>query len=271
MKKSVLITGTSSGIGYQAVKRFSQKGFDIIATVRKASDQEKLQKQFPEITVLNLDLDNEALTTKLIGAELEKINGVDVLVNNAGFAQIGPVELLDMQQWRNQMETNFFAVINLTRLVLPYMREKGFGRVVQVSSGFGQVVMPIFGPYCASKFALEAFSESLRYEVGQFGVSVSLIEPGPVATSFDANRQLPEETAIQGSPYETLFRNVQGRVKKGHENASTADDVVDKIFDAATAANPKLRYKVGLLGYASAIPKFLPARVVEKGLKPLVG
>lgn len=271
MKKSVLITGTSTGIGYQAVKRFSQEGFNIIATVRKTEDQEKLQNQFPEITVLNLDLNDEAAITKLIGTELEKTNGVDVLVNNAGFAQIGPVEVLSVEQWRNQMETNFFAVINLTRLVLPYMREKGYGRVVQVSSGFGQTVMPIFGPYCASKFALEAFSEALRYEVSQFGISVSLIEPGPVATAFDANRKLPEETAIEGGAYEKLYRNVQARVKKGHENASTADDVVAKIIEAATASDPRLRYKVGLLGYASAIPKFLPARVIEKGLKPLVG
>jgi NAD(P)-dependent dehydrogenase (short-subunit alcohol dehydrogenase family) len=264
MTESVLITGASSGIGLAAVRRFTEAGYRVTATVRKDADEQRLATEFPELTVLNLDLNDETAINETVGGWLERVGGVDVLVNNAGFAQIGPVEELGMEQWRKQMETNFFALVNLSRLVLPFMRERGQGRIINVSSGFGQLVIPIFAPYCVSKFAVEAFTESLRYEVAPFGIGVSMVAPGPVTSNFDQNRQrLPEEAAANSS-YARLYANIDQQVKKSHERESSPDDVVDKIMRAATARKPKLRYPVGPMGHAAGLVKFLPKRLLDQ-------
>lgn len=264
MAESILVTGASSGIGLAAVRRFTEAGYRVAATVRKGEDEVRLASEFPELKVLNLDLNDEAAINKQVGGWLEENGGVDVLVNNAGFAQIGPVESLGMDQWRRQMETNFFAPVNLTRLVLPYMRERGRGRIINVSSGFGQLVIPIFAPYCVSKFAVEAFTESLRYEVSPLGIGVSMVAPGPVTSRFDRNRQRVSAQAMRGSPYATLHDNIDRQVSKSHERESSPEAVVEKIFTAATARRPKLRYPVGPMGHAAALVKFLPGGLLER-------
>lgn len=269
MTRSILITGTSSGIGLAAVARFVGVGYRVAATVRKDADAHMLRDRFPAVDVLNVDLNDEAARERAIGGYLAERQGVEVVVNNAGFAQIGPVEELPMEAWRRQMETNFFAVVHITRLALPYMRDKGAGRIVQVSSGFGQTVLPIFAPYCASKHALDAFSASLRHEVAPFGIGVSLVSPGPVATRFEQNRQMPAEDVRAASPYRTLFARVRERTLAAHRRASSAEDVVNAIFRAATDRSPRLRYPVGPLGHLAAAEKLLPRRWVDAAMRTL--
>lgn len=263
MSRSILITGTSSGIGLSALARFVEEGWRVAATVRKPDDEAMLRERFAGIEVLRFDLNDAEALSAAIGGYLERHQGVEVVVNNAGYAQIGAVEELPVEAWRRQMETNFIAVVAITRLALPYMRMAGSGRIVQVSSGFGQAVMPIFGPYCASKHALEAFTAALRYEVRPLGIGVSIVAPGPVATRFEANRQMPSDEVIATSPYRALFQRVRARTLRAHERASPPEAVVDAIHHAATDRDPPLRYPVGTLGHLAGAEKLLPRRLVD--------
>lgn len=269
MKPSILITGTSSGIGLAAVKRFTGDGFQVAATVRREEHERMLAERFPGIDVLNVELSDEAAITGTVGGYLADRGGVDVVVNNAGFGCVGPVEELSMHAWRAQMETNFFAAVNITRLALPHMRRKGGGRIIQVSSGAGVSVIPIFAPYCTSKHALEAFSEALRHEVAAFGIRVSIIGPGPVSTRFQDNRRILPAKAVARSPYRRIYEAMLKRTLKAHENASSAEEVADKIHEAATAKHPRPRYAVGPLGYAAEISRFVPRRILAWSLRSM--
>ncbi len=142
------------------------------------------------------------------------------------------------------------------------MRAKNAGRIVQVSSGFGRIALPMFSAYCASKFALEGFSEALAHEVAPFGIRVSLIEPGAVKTRFDANRREAENYSVNG-PYAALYRAIRARLAGSHERGpSSPEDVAAAIFTAATTANPALRYTVGRMGAgADFVARFVPDRL----------
>lgn len=257
--KSVLVTGTSSGIGLSCVERFHHAGWQVIATVRKADDANVLRGRFAGIRILEVDLvDSDAVAT-IVGGELQRIGGVDVVVNNAGASIIGAAEELSLDDFRAQINLNLLAAIQVTQLALPFMRAKSAGRIVQVSSGFGRVALPMFSAYCAAKFALEGFSEALAYEVAPFGVQVSLIEPGPVATKFDSNRGEAQGYNTAG-PYAVLYRTMRARLAGSHASrASSANDVAEVIFNAATAYRPALRYTVGRMGMAASLAaRFVP-------------
>lgn len=256
---SVLVTGTSSGIGLACVARFHAAGWQVIATVRKPADAAALRGQFPGITVLTVDLVDEAAVTRVIGAELQRRGGVDVLVNNAGASVIGAAEELSLADFRAQLELNLVVAINLTQLALPYMRQRRVGRIVQVSSGFGRIALPMFSAYCASKFALEGFSEALAHEVAVHGVSVSIVEPGAVRTRFDANRREAAHYNADGA-YTALYRVMRERLAASHARGpSSPEDVADVVFKAATHPQPALRYTVGKMGVAASLAaRFIP-------------
>lgn len=266
MSKRVLITGASSGIGLACLKRFHENGYIVAVTVRKDDDEKRLMQDYPGISIINVDLRDEAALQQKIEHYLRTNNGVDIIVNNAGFACIGAVEELSMAQWRQQMDTNFFAVVNICRMAIPYMREQGHGRIIQISSGIGQSIMPIFSPYATSKHALEAFSESLRYEVKPFGIDVSMVAPGPVRSSFDSNREVPTTADVSTSPYQQTIEFAQAKTADVHSRESSPDAVVDKVILAATASRPKLRYSVGILGFAATLYKFIPKTILDRVL-----
>lgn len=261
--KTVLVTGTSSGIGYACVARFHAAGWQVLATVRKPADAAMLRAQFSGITVLEVDLVDSLAVQRVIGDALAMAGGVDVLVNNAGASIIGAAEELSLNDFRAQIDLNLLAAIQVTQLALPFMRAKKAGRIVQVSSGFGRIALPMFSAYCAAKFALEGFSEALAPEVAPFGIAVSLIEPGPVKTRFDSNRREAQRYAVDG-PYAVLYRAMRARLAGSHEQRATpAEDVAEIVFKAATTARPALRYPVGGMGLAAA----LAARFVPDALK----
>lgn len=270
--QTVLITGTSSGIGLACVERFHAAGWQVIATVRKARDRDALLARFPGITVPVVDLVDGEAVTRVIGGALDTAGGIDVLVNNAGASIIAAAEELSIDDFRAQLELNLIAAIRLTQIALPHMRAKGAGRIVQVSSGFGRIALPMFSAYCASKFALEGFSEALAHEVASFGVQVSIIEPGAVRTHFDANRREGARYDAEG-PYRALYAAMRARLARSHERGpSSPEDVADTVFTAATANNPALRYTVGRMGTAAALaarftPDTLRLRAVARLLK----
>lgn len=260
---SVLITGTSSGIGQACVARFHAAGWQVVAGVRKPADADTLRERFPGVEVLLVDLLDEVAIDAVVGGALQRRGGVDVLVNNAGASIIGAAEELAIADFREQLELNLLAAIRVTQLALPYMRGKRSGRIVQVSSGFGRIAMPMFSAYCASKYALEGFSEALAHEVAGFGVEVSLVEPGAVRTRFDANRREARGYDADG-PYQSLYRAMRARLAGSHERGPSAPEAVaDVVFTAATGRNPALRYTVGRMGGAAA----LAARFIPDGLK----
>jgi NAD(P)-dependent dehydrogenase (short-subunit alcohol dehydrogenase family) len=261
---SVLITGTSSGIGEACVARFSAAGWRVIATVRKAADADALRARYPAVTVLQVDLLDTAATAAEIGAQLERDGGVDVVVNNAGASIIGAVEELALDDFREQISLNLLAAIQVTQLALPYMRRQNAGRIIQVSSGFGRIALPMFSAYCASKFALEGFSEALSHEVLPFGIRVSLVEPGTVRTQLDANRRESTHWDAQG-PYRHLYTAMRARLSGAHaRRPSSAEDVAAVIFSAATVRKPALRYTVGRMGAGAALAaRFVPEALIR--------
>lgn len=261
---SVLVTGASSGIGLACVDRFHAAGYDVLATVRKRVDADALRARHPGIVVFELDLVDERSVDRILGEAFVARAGVDVVVNNAGASIIAAVEELTLDDYRAQIELNLLSAIRITQLALPSMRARRSGRIVQLSSGFGRVALPMFSAYCASKYALEGFSEALAYEVAEFGISVSLIEPGPVRTRFDANRREGAAYRADG-PYASLYRAMRARLASSHERRpSTAEEVAEVVFRAATSDRPSLRYTVGPVGALSSIAaRFVPDRIKQ--------
>jgi len=191
---------------------------------------------------------------------------VDVLVNNAGYGQAGPVETVSEEAWRRQFEVNFFAPAALAQAVLPLMRAQGAGRIVNVSSVAGRLGYPLFGWYCASKHALEGLSDALRVEARPWGIHVVLIEPGPVRTEFFDVTKARAAPTIEDpdSPYAPYFRNADTIEREFLSHAATADQVAETILRACTAARPRARYAVTFLAKATnAATRLLPRRWLD--------
>ncbi|HEY0710782.1 MAG TPA: SDR family NAD(P)-dependent oxidoreductase [Polyangia bacterium] len=263
----VLITGCSSGIGAAAARHFARAGYWVFASMRRpASDHALLREADNEgwkLVTPALDVTDDVSVAAAVKAVLAATGGrVDVLVNNAGYYCTGPVEETTPDALRAQMETNLIGVLRVTRAVLPAMRARGSGTVINVSSISGVVVVPMAGPYHASKWALEALSEALRYEVASFGIRVVTVEPGPMQTQFHSNEVRVGQGNSEGSPYEPLQRAYQrelGKLRRGH-----ADDVAAVMVRAARARWPRLRWRVGPTSFTGGVLRALvPDRLYE--------
>src|SRR3990172_3235764 len=184
--KAILITGCSSGIGRCVAEGLQQKGYQVFATARKAGDVDKLRRQ--GFSSLQLDLCDPGSIRQAVDGVLEKTDGkLYALFNNGGYGQLGALEDVSYDVLRAQFDTNLFGCHELTRLVIPVMRRQGYGRIIQNSSLLGFVALPYRGPYNATKFAIEGWADTLRLELHNTGIYVSLIEPGPILTRFRAN------------------------------------------------------------------------------------
>ena len=181
-----------------------------------------------------------------IESEQERI---DVLVNNAGYVLLGPVEQLSIKEFKEQFETNFFGVIRIIKEVLPIMRRQRGGTIVNISSSAGRIGLPLNSPYVASKFALEGLSESIAYEVEQFGIRVVIIEPGFIRTNLINSGTSPKRALDPKSPYFSLMEKVENHFKSMMENVSSSsppEEVAKVILQAVRSENPELRYTVGI-------------------------
>ena len=237
-RKTALITGCSEGgIGQATARKLAARGYQVYATVRKAVKAGDLAST-DYVTVLELDVRDDAS----VKAALAAAGNVDVLVNNAGFEIWGPLEEMTVDDMKDQFETNVYGPFRLITGLLPQMRNRGSGVIVNVSSVAGRVGAPLNGLYSASKFALEALTETLHYECGHFGIRSHLIEPGGVETPFGANRRLVGAAAGKESPYTPLVSEWEAAGARLNPDGATKPDAVADIVVDAIENGDKLRY-----------------------------
>jgi NAD(P)-dependent dehydrogenase (short-subunit alcohol dehydrogenase family) len=254
--KVVLITGCSSGIGREAARRFAAQGFRVYASMRRPEQGADLRAEAATrgwvLTTPALDVTSQASVDAAVSALLSDTGGrLDVLVNNAGYYSVGPLEETSADELRAQFETNVIGVHRLTRTVLPAMRARGDGAVVNVSSVSGRVAVPVGGAYHSSKWALEALSETLRYELAPFGVRVAIVEPGPFKTALHDKELHPADFGRPDSPYRPLVEEYLRR--SAAMKRRDPGRVVDVIVRAATHPRPKLRWPVGPTSFSGTV------------------
>ncbi|HUS67246.1 MAG TPA: SDR family oxidoreductase [Kofleriaceae bacterium] len=262
-KPFVLVTGATAGIGRHASLYLAERGFHVIATGRNPAALAELSGEGNgDITPLRLDVNDAASIASAVEV-VERItggHGVDVLVNNAGYGELAPVEMVDDADLRAQFETNVFGLMAVTRAFLPRMRERGEGRIINVSSLGGLVTMPLFGAYSASKYAVEALSDALRIELRPFGIRVSIIEPGPVKSGFTKRSVAGADKYLgDDSPYAALMKRFIALTPRSDRLAPGPIVTSRAIHRAATSRRPRARYRVVWFARASVVMvKVLP-------------
>jgi NAD(P)-dependent dehydrogenase (short-subunit alcohol dehydrogenase family) len=240
MQKTIFITGASSGLGKATAKLFHAKGWNVIATMRNPEKENEL-KELPNVTLVKLDVTDSAVIQKTVSTILQSYS-VDVVLNNAGYGLIGPLEALTNEQILSQVQTNLLGVINVTRAFVPHFRERKSGTFINITSTFGLMGYPTCSIYNATKFAVDGFSEGLAYELAQFGVKVKVIAPGGMQTDF-AGRSLQSG---MHQAYDQLVAKVsEGYSEEQLANYTKAEDVAKIIYDAATDNKDQLRYIAG--------------------------
>lgn len=244
-----IVTGSSGGIGLATSLALARKGYLTYATMRNLAKRDSIQsvadKQHLPIRVVQLDVTDENSIKKAIQSILSEAGRIDLLVNNAGYALTGAFEDIGIDEIEAQYETNVFGVIRVTQVVLPVMRKQGSGRIINISSGAGRIGYPGGSAYVSSKFALEGLSESMAYEIEQFGIKTVLVEPGFVRTNFGENIVIARKTQNTNSPYSQMMQMMSSIRDKMLKNASDADLVAEVVVEAATAKEPNLRYLAG--------------------------
>lgn len=238
LQNTVFITGASSGIGAATVAYFAEKGWNVAATMRDPPEQSTRLTDSAVLTT-RLDVTDERSIEQAIGATITRFGAIDVVVNNAGYALMGPLEAATSDDLRRQMETNLIGLAAVTRRVLPYMRLRKTGTIVNVSSIGGRMAFPYASAYHATKFAVEGLSESLRFELAKHGVRVKLVEPGGIRTNFitkgtDWRSHAAYEPAVEG------FRAMSRRL---NDALPGPDRVAEVIYRAATDRSTRLRYQ----------------------------
>jgi NAD(P)-dependent dehydrogenase (short-subunit alcohol dehydrogenase family) len=243
---NVFVTGASSGIGRATAIELAARGHRVLAGARRAAALEELAQASPGILAAPIDVtDPTSIRAAMAHAdEVTAGHGIDVLVNSAGYALVGPVETLSSEAIEHEFATNVFGLLEVTRAFLPRMRERRSGRVINVSSIVGRFALPGMGVYSASKFALEALSDALRMELADFGVSVVLIEPSWVTTDIaGASARQATGFAVAADGYEDLLAKTGAYIADQlSHHAIPAEKVARQIADAAEATTPKSRY-----------------------------
>ena len=268
--QTALVTGASSGIGRAASIALREAGFYVYATAPNVNDLTDLKTR--GIETLELDVTDETQARTAIETAESRNGSLQLLVNNAGYGQYGPIEEIPIDDVRRNFETNVFGLLRLCQLALPKMRAAGGGRIVNVSSVAGEMSQPGSGIYHATKHAVEAIDEALRIEVGSFNIQVVGVLPGPVATHFDdvAVAQIPDTGA--DSPYylfkQNLAKMTHEMLKPGGTGVLEPEDVAAKIVEAATAKSPSARYHVGVMSNVlGRVHDFVPDVVWDAAMK----
>jgi NAD(P)-dependent dehydrogenase (short-subunit alcohol dehydrogenase family) len=252
-----VVTGSSSGIGFETCLLLAKNGFITYATMRNLDKSDAIiglkQKEKLPLEVVKLDVTND----KSVKEAIEKISNeqetIDVLINNAGYGLVGPLEELSIQEFKEQFETNVFGVIRVIQEILPIMRKQRHGTIVNISSVAGRIGFPLTSAYVSSKFALEGLSESMAYEIEPFGIKVILIEPGVIKTNFDGNLKIGKKVSTtattnnRNSPYMDITEKRIAGFKPRFENGSPPIEVAKVILNVITSKNipPESRYLVG--------------------------
>ncbi|WP_435771243.1 SDR family NAD(P)-dependent oxidoreductase [Nocardioides sp. SYSU DS0651] len=256
MTRTVLITGCSSGIGKATAERLAASGWDVWASARRPETLGGLEAA--GCRALALDVTDEASMSAAVREVLDGAGRIDALVNNAGYSQSGALETLDLDDVRRQFETNVFGLLRLTQLVLPSMRAQRSGRIVNIGSMGGRLTFPGGGAYHASKYAVEALSDALRFEVSGFGVRVVLVEPGLITTNFDAAVAAGMPTGE--GPYAEFNAAVQASTHEAYDGpmarfGGPPEAVAAVVEKALTRSRPRPRYTVTVSAPAAMLTR----------------
>jgi NAD(P)-dependent dehydrogenase (short-subunit alcohol dehydrogenase family) len=271
MKPVVLITGTSSGFGYLFSVALAKHGYQVMASMRDLERSQNLKtliekEKLENIEIIKLDVTQLDEVKEAVSDIINRVGHIDVLINNAGYVEGGFAEELTIEDYRNQFETNFFGLVAVTKAVLPSMRKRGNGRIINISSVSGRVGFPILSPYVASKFAVEGFSESLRLELLPFGIYVTLIEPGSFKTEV-WGKGLVKKEGWTDSPYYRKLAGMMAEIEKSAQNAGDPREVVDLLVRVIEAKRPKLRYLIGKgVNQYMCLKNVLPWEWIERQL-----
>lgn len=243
--KTILITGSSTGIGRATALLFAERGWNVIATMRRPEEETELTA-LDNVLVARLDVTDDASITAAIDAGIERFGSIDVLLNNAGFGAYGPLEATDMSTIRRQFDTNVIGLLATTRAILSHFRSNHAGTLINVSSVGGKVTFPLGSLYHGTKFAVEGISEALSYELEMIGARVKIIEPGGVDTDF-AGRSFAFSHDPEMTEYTPIVERLAAATAQAAEGGTggSADGVAEVIYTAATDGSDQLRYVYG--------------------------
>ena len=244
MNKTILITGTSSGLGRSTAKLFQAKGWNVIATMRNPEKESELT-QLDHILVTRLDVQDPQSIQSAVAAGLARFGRIDALVNNAGYGAYGPLEATPPEKIRRQFDVNVLGLLATTQALLPHFRANRSGTIVNISSVGGRITFPLGTLYHATKFAVEGLSEALHYELAAFGVRVKVIEPGGIKTDF-SGRSFDFNNDPNLTEYQPLVQSVIGVLGPMMEqNGSSPETIAEVVYAATTDGTDRLRYEAG--------------------------
>lgn len=263
-RRAALVTGASSGIGEETALLLHDAGWTVYAVARRVERMQALADA--GIHVVAMDLTDDASVVDVVTRIETEVGGVDLLVNNAGYGSFGSVEDVPLEEARRQFEVNVFGLARLIQLVTPGMRERGRGRIVNISSVAGKIYEPLGGWYHATKFAVEGLSDCLRVELKGFGIDVVLVEPGPILTEWNALARESMLATSEGTPYAGMASSVARTLTAADDpRTGTKPAVVAQvILRAATTRRPRARYAAGKgAGTILTARRLLPDRLFD--------
>jgi NAD(P)-dependent dehydrogenase (short-subunit alcohol dehydrogenase family) len=243
----IIVTGASSGIGEATARRLARGGAKLVISARRSDRLEALARELDpsggHVLAVAADVTDAADRRRVVGGALGKFGRIDALVNNAGYGTRGPVELVPLELIRRNFETNVFALVALTQLVVPHFRERGSGRIVNIGSVAGRIARPLSSVYDSTKHAVEAIADGLRGELALFGIQVVLIRPGLILTEFVESANRASESVVEASgPYAPYFAGYHQGYDRLLRLAGTGDDIARLVEKALTARRPASHY-----------------------------
>ena len=263
----VIVTGASAGIGEATARMLASEGADVVLVARRKERLDQLKTEIEQVGTRPLAIAADITSPEdrecIVQSTMSRFGRIDALVNNAGYGQRGPIEIVPIEAIRQNFETNLFSLIALTQLVIPIMRKQGAGRIVNISSVAGRVARPLSSVYDATKHALEAISDGLRGELAPFGIKVIVIEPGFIITEFlEVANEKARPVIEQDSPYAESLAGVEAGFQRLRKMAGRPADIGELVVKALTADKPRLRYAAPRHAQlAIALKRWLPERI----------
>ena len=242
MTRTILVTGSSSGIGRATAIHFQQRGWNVVATMR-SPEKEGVLNELENVLVTRLDVTDTASIAAAVSMGIERFGRIDVLLNNAGFGAYGPLEATSYESIRREFETNVLGGLFTTKALLPHFRANRAGVIVNISSIGGRFAYPLGALYHGSKFAVEGVAEALSYEAAAIGVRVKIVEPGMVATRFGNALDFSNDESL--AEYQDMVGKLMGGFEEAQKGACPPEAVAEVVFQAATDGTDQLRYAVG--------------------------
>lgn len=275
--QTAIITGASAGIGEAIARRLAREGATVVITARRQDRLDTIKQEIEaaggRAIAIAGDVNSVAVRERLVNETMQATGQIDALINNAGYGQRGPIEIVPLDAIRQNFETNLFSVIGLTQLVIPIMRKQNSGRIVNISSVASKVARPLSSVYDATKHALEAISDGLRGELAPFGIQVVVIEPGFIITEFlGVANHISKSVIEKESPYKPFFEGSTEGFKRLRKMAGTPDDIARLVSIALTSDHPRARYAAPRHAkFAIALKRLLPEKIYDRILNKSSG